>query len=75
MIYDKNDVISLIKDEAQKAGSVRELADILGLSRSHLSHTTHGRKKISPVILAYLGLEEVVTYRPVRKDYSCPETM
>ena len=43
--------------------SLRATALEIGCSAPYLSRVARGKKSMSPIILAYLGLEKRVTYR------------
>jgi transcriptional regulator with XRE-family HTH domain len=56
------DVIELIRGEAEKTGSQKELAKKLGVSAQYISDILNGRREPGDAILKPLGLHKVVTY-------------
>lgn len=56
------DVIELIRGEAEKTGSQKELAKKLGVSAQYISDILNGRREPGDAILKPLGLRKVTTY-------------
>lgn len=56
------DVIELIRGEAEKTGSQKELAKKLDVSAQYISDILNGRREPGDAILKPLGLHKVVTY-------------
>lgn len=56
----------VIRRKVKALGSQRALAKELGISQSYLNDVLKGRKEPGEGILAPMGLERVVTYRPRR---------
>ena len=44
------------------------LASELGISVTHLCDILNGRRAVGPIVLKALGLERVVTFRPISSD-------
>lgn len=56
-----------LKEAIKKAGGVRAVAGALDLSTQSIYSALWGRTEPGEKLLAHLGLERVVTYRPRRK--------
>lgn len=54
-------VRELIEARARKAGGVRALARLWGVSPAHVSDVCNGRRGPGPLLLAHLGLVRRVT--------------
>ena len=54
-------VISLIREEKERAGGVRALARKWGISPCHISDLLNGRRGPGPSVLKPLGLTKVET--------------
>ena len=61
-VIDKEDIVSFLRHEQDRAGSLTALAKDVGVSLSYLSDVCNGRRDPGPVILKYLGLRKRVTY-------------
>lgn len=57
------DILRVIRDEVNRAGSQKDLAAKLGVSPTYISDVLNERKEPGQGILEPLGLERVVTYR------------
>lgn len=57
------DILRVIRDEVNRAGSQKDLAAKLGVSPTYISDVLNERKEPGEAILEPLGLERVVTYR------------
>lgn len=64
-LYTQSDIGDILFELAQEAGSQAKLAEIIGISASQLSMAIKGNKP-GKEILAYIGYECVVFYRPIR---------
>jgi DNA-binding transcriptional regulator YdaS (Cro superfamily) len=58
------DVVKLLKQLSQEAGSQAALAGKIGISTVYLSDVIHGRRDPGPAITQYLGIVKVVSYEP-----------
>ena len=65
-MYNRNEVIDLVKLEARKYPSIAHAADIMGISRSHLSGILNRDRGFGPKVLSRLGLREVKMYEVVK---------
>jgi transcriptional regulator with XRE-family HTH domain len=60
-----DEVRDLLRQEVQKAGSQRALAEQLGVSQPFLNDVLKGNREPSAKLLEPLGLVRVVEYRAV----------
>lgn len=63
----EDEMHALFMETLRKAGGVRALARLWGLSAAHVSDMARGNRRVSESVLTRLGLERVVsvTYRRV----------
>ncbi len=59
------DPLRALERAVRKAGSARAWAVQAGVSEAYVSDVRLGRRDPGPAVLAALGLERVVRYRPV----------
>ncbi len=57
------DILRVIREEVDRAGSQKDLAARIGVSPTYISDVLNERKEPGEGILEPLGLERVVTYR------------
>lgn len=57
-------VLAQLRSWLAQYGSQKALAVRLGVSVQYLNDVLRGRREVGPAVLAGLGLEKVVTYRP-----------
>lgn len=61
-------VVALIREKIEEAGSLRQLAIKWGISAPYLSDVVNGRRAPGPKITKHLGLKGV---RTVTYEYRC----
>jgi len=59
-----DELISLLKTEAKKAGSQKNYAEVLGISAQYFGDVIKGRREPGEKLLSALGLKRVVTFEP-----------
>ena len=59
----ENDIRKRLRAEADKLGSRQLLARQMGITPAYLSDFLAGNRGAGKAILAYLGVEKLVTYR------------
>lgn len=59
------DVIALIREHVQDAGSQKGAAIRLRISRPHLNDILHGRRSPGPKVLRALKLQREQAFRPI----------
>ena len=55
--------INLLREFVRREGSLRKLANVIGISPAYLSDVLRGNRSLGPTLLNYLKLEKIVTYK------------
>ncbi len=57
------DIITILKCQADAIGSQKALAKKIGITPQYLNNVINFRQDPGPIILEYLGVEKVVSYK------------
>lgn len=65
MSLSEREVIERLREACRVAGNQAAFAKLHGLTPAYVGDVIHGRRQLADKILRAIGIEKVVTYRPI----------